>query len=1009
MSIMMVQHNAEAMFENRELKVTTGLKAKSSERLASGYRINRAADDAAGLSISEKLRWQVRGLDKASTNIQDGISFLQTGEGALNEVHDMLDRIKELSIQAANDTNTDIDRAAINEEVQQIKKEMQRIFNDTEFNTKKIFRAPYVPNIDNEPQDIQFFNVGDSSTMGGVTINNKRFTWGELGISAWSTPSDEDREITFYDATKDKYGAAAEEKITLKLKAGETLPNVHRVYEIDADNVGIKVNEVYAGKWGVDITEDGETISFEHHGMDISFDIDEGDDKDSIIDRIHGDDMVKITWDALPSGTDGHAAIHTGADVMQMYVTNANSVKVNEKESDIERWIYTVTADNEGVTVKQGNYTVSDGVSHKKMKWEDFSNTDSGEPAWPIVDYGTSNDNPVTVATAGNQRPLNDNPVSLDADATYNYSDVSDPKVKNVLSYNFSFGHDEVSKAEVLSGIDQTLTGYSISAPISSVTAVSSGTTNATASAGNISYHFQRDQLKRDFGGDTGGTDPMDIRIERSEKIDNADEKFVVYEDRKVLTTAYQGWNKQTDVKQYQRTGIKVDNGDGTYTINWNDDTTQFGSTSTSNTMVYENHTGQSTSKASNTTGAAGEAGNTLTEQVVNAGEENEQIIVTETWTETAVSYSYQGVFSHDTGSYVRVGDNSTQTYVRPTSYDGDDETLVRDADRYVITDGASASVGEQRYLDTGRTQRVDNYTYDSSYYTYTVYNKDGGQIMTGRSSRFIDTGSGPDSDPNSVKDSNGDYQHDLAMISAGNSVTRTTQGMVAKNVTGEMTLYSTKEGRNVTVSTDLSNQRIVNMTGTDVYGRTNTIYVTFNDSSNTTGNVNKTTNFKVNPDGRAYRQFYKSEKNGGHTTETNFKTKVNAPEKTLMIQAGALGLQGIEINWTALSNSIIGMGSVATTTAGLAQAAIGSTDEAIDYISTIRSGFGAQQNRLEHAYAIDRIIQENTDTAESRIRDTDMARETVIYSKYRLLEQVGQTLLAQANQNKMGILNLLQ
>ena len=128
MSIMMVQHNAEAMFANRELKVTTGLKAKSSERLASGYRINRAADDAAGLSISEKLRWQVRGLDKASTNIQDGISFLQTGEGALNEVHDMLHRIKELSIQASNDTNTDTDRNAINEEVQQIKKEMNRIF-----------------------------------------------------------------------------------------------------------------------------------------------------------------------------------------------------------------------------------------------------------------------------------------------------------------------------------------------------------------------------------------------------------------------------------------------------------------------------------------------------------------------------------------------------------------------------------------------------------------------------------------------------------------------------------------------------------------------------------------------------------------------------------------------------------------------------------------------------------------------------------------------------------------
>ena len=237
MSIMMVQHNAEAMFGNRELKVTTGLKAKSSERLASGYRINRAADDAAGLSISEKLRWQVRGLDKASTNIQDGISFLQTGEGALNEVHDMLNRIKELSIQAANDTNTDIDRAAINEEVQQIKKEMNRIFNDTEFNTIKIFRAPYIPDIENTPDDYKMFNLGNSSTVGGLMINNRRYTWDELGVDN----SENDWEKKFTDDNG--------ELIWLKLDKGADYSSMRRVYEMDADSTGIKINNLYAGKW----------------------------------------------------------------------------------------------------------------------------------------------------------------------------------------------------------------------------------------------------------------------------------------------------------------------------------------------------------------------------------------------------------------------------------------------------------------------------------------------------------------------------------------------------------------------------------------------------------------------------------------------------------------------------------------------------------------------------------------------------------------------------------------
>ena len=104
---MVVQHNMSAMNANRNLGVTTGMQAKSSEKLSSGYKINRAADDAAGLSISEKMRSQIRGLNKASDNAQDGISLIQTAEGALNESHSILQRMRELSVQASNGTETD--------------------------------------------------------------------------------------------------------------------------------------------------------------------------------------------------------------------------------------------------------------------------------------------------------------------------------------------------------------------------------------------------------------------------------------------------------------------------------------------------------------------------------------------------------------------------------------------------------------------------------------------------------------------------------------------------------------------------------------------------------------------------------------------------------------------------------------------------------------------------------------------------------------------------------------
>ena len=128
---MVVQHNMSAMNANRNLGVTTGMQAKSSEKLSSGYKINRAADNAAGLSISEKMRSQIRGLNKASDNAQDGISLIQTAEGALNESHSILQRMRELSVQAANGTETDDDREAVQNDVSQLQEELTRISETT--------------------------------------------------------------------------------------------------------------------------------------------------------------------------------------------------------------------------------------------------------------------------------------------------------------------------------------------------------------------------------------------------------------------------------------------------------------------------------------------------------------------------------------------------------------------------------------------------------------------------------------------------------------------------------------------------------------------------------------------------------------------------------------------------------------------------------------------------------------------------------------------------------------
>ena len=138
---MVVQHNLRAMNANRMLGITQSSLSKSAEKLSSGYKVNRAADDAAGLSISEKMRKQIRGLSQASLNAEDGISAVQTAEGALTEVHDMLQRMNELAVKASNGTNALSDRQTIQDEVSQLLTEIDRVAETTKFNETYLLKG----------------------------------------------------------------------------------------------------------------------------------------------------------------------------------------------------------------------------------------------------------------------------------------------------------------------------------------------------------------------------------------------------------------------------------------------------------------------------------------------------------------------------------------------------------------------------------------------------------------------------------------------------------------------------------------------------------------------------------------------------------------------------------------------------------------------------------------------------------------------------------------------------
>ena len=176
---MVVQHNLSAMNTNRQLSGVQSAQSKSTEKLSSGYRINRAGDDAAGLSISEKMRSQIRGLNKASSNAQNGISLVQVAEGALNETHSILQRMNELATQAANDTNTSTDRTAIQAEIDQLTSEINRIQSTTQFNTMNLLDGTF------SSKNLQVGSLSGQSI--GISIKNMNAS--SLGVDALKVSS----------------------------------------------------------------------------------------------------------------------------------------------------------------------------------------------------------------------------------------------------------------------------------------------------------------------------------------------------------------------------------------------------------------------------------------------------------------------------------------------------------------------------------------------------------------------------------------------------------------------------------------------------------------------------------------------------------------------------------------------------------------------------------------------------------------------------------------------------
>ncbi len=910
---MVISHNMMAMNAQIQFNMSTDRMKKVTERLSSGYKINRASDDAAGLSISENMRRQIRGLTRGSQNVQDGVSLTQVADGALNEVHSMIHRIRELAIQAANGTNSDEDRQSIQSEIRQIKGEISRTFNDTDFNGFELFKSPYTLGVVGEPSDTKIFNTtqsNDISARGGLLIDNRRYTWNELGASVVNGQFTADYEHGF--VTPDG------EQVFLSAKQGEYVDSIARTYQVSADEHGIKINNIPTARWsntsasgewaGVDevIVEDN-TYSFYHHGMDISFEIEEGDDLDRIIDKINSESSkVDGTMHFTTTSGGGKEEIA----VISCQVSQSMIIDVTkENRYDIMDFEYILSADDTGVSIIQTQG--DDGISHKKILWSEFRNVSTGEE-FRFTDWGLEDEG--------------ENPKTFSSQATYRYEDNLVDGMSHALSFEFTVA-DEASKESIINGINNKgIEGFRevfVEKIRSNVT-----TDNPNVTPRNVyvtdSFEYQRDVLGRTF--DDGGDTPAPIEGEVNITRHYCDPALYVSTYIKTHTM------KEVYVKRINEVldDEEIPTGEVKYT--------------------YELYSSQDINDSGIETNSEGRR----------------------------IHYSYENDGGGKLATYK--SNESEYTKVLGQLYEiNDSGTVVGDDDEHTTYGEATGS--DQKYIIIADTMSLDK-IFRTYYERKSYINADGEKVemSVSHNPQRVD-----------VIDGVVDWK--------GRSVDTSYIGKPESFLGRPTQFYH---------SYDHLYDYYVDCIGI----HTNFELGMDRDNSNeeSDGSVNQMYHTYIYPSQKASRFFSLHYLGGGSSYHTIFDMEAAPPPpKNIHIHSGSREDDGIDMVWEGMSLASIGLGSANVTTRDRSLRTINMCDKALEKVSRARSIFGAYQNRLEHTMASIDNTAENVQAAESRIRDADLAKEMVEFSKHKMLEQVGESMISQANQSQQGILNLLQ
>lgn len=1005
---MVVQHNIAAMMMSRQLGIAAKASSKRMERLGSGYRINRAADDAASLAISEKMRAQIRGLQKGSQNVQEGISFCNVAEGALNEVHDILSRVKELAVQAASDTYVLEDREAIEAEFKQLKEEINRISKTTEFNSMRIFDdGEFKIEFSDEICPIKIFNAthgdpGDPNTYGGIIISDDvRVAWKDIDQNMVYT--DPDTGDVYFKAGEYKYETEGY-NFTITCEDGTQPPKIKVEFEVSAGGNGITI----AGstiRWEDVINEDGESIldhigeegwyHFRDREGEGGFYVEEGATLADIIEGLNNyNEKTNKRYYNVYDGYYTEQAVTVadcGTKVQITQDTYDNYIKIN---ADVDVG-FTIKADEDAIwTVdKDGNELADSRKTWAELGLEHWSSTND------VSDM-----------------------------KTYKYEYHSADGGVNVEFSMFLL--DETSKQSVIEGINEMelQEGRYYTNNVTTLTVDTSGNVSSgtvTSSNNLLSLHeeaaFGRnfDQKTEVFASSTIVNYAPDTNTLFTEFTDGNGDVLrydvISATTMETIRAAAEGLPTQYLVA---RAVQSLMNGSNTIKHDTVEDVVGSGSITTTGFMTETLDTSTITVKT-------GDLGNgsypTATIDFSALGTSYQlydllgtgfdstcmtcnnhySVMFTYGTAENTTSNGYGYSMTRDSGSNYTMNID-LKTMMELGIDDGAEfskalvEVLAEGNFDFHFTQYAADDSGKFYICDNRSTYLGTNQIYDGSFY---VEPYQAGQVA-------IDMKFKSDTDSRNF---DAEYTYNIFDKLAIEAVAEQddANGKYIINASGQWELYDASDYYDSSgnllagvIAPTRYNIKIENRNDTLDWEK---IY----DDIMTDLVSSSTYSFEAT-DYAFFDCAVQENPNEAYVSTFRFQTE-EEEEEGMWIQAGPNKYQGLFLNWEGFSSHYLGISYLSMTDREEASTLIRRADKAIEKISGIRSAFGAYTNRLEKIYDMNQNYKENLQMAESKIRDADMAKEVLENMKWNVLQQAAQSLLAQNAQQAESVLNLLQ